>query len=85
MGITSAAEAKLDARIRPDISVLRSRTPYPRRHRPALAALPGGAQAGPAADDGGGPTQGGEGSARTTETISRTVSTERTNCPNDKT
>jgi nucleoid-associated protein YgaU len=42
MGLTSAAEAKLDARIRPDITTLRSRTPYPRRH-PALAVLPGGA------------------------------------------
>ncbi len=53
MGITSAAEAKLDARIRPEITVLRSRTSYPRRarggqaHRPALAVLPGGATAGP--------------------------------------
>jgi nucleoid-associated protein YgaU len=43
MGLTSAAEAKLDARIRPDITVLRSRTPYPRRHHPALAVLHGGA------------------------------------------
>ena len=43
MGLTSAAEARLDARIRPDITTLRSRTPYPRRHRPALAVLPGGA------------------------------------------
>jgi len=43
MALTSAAEAKLDARIRPDITILRSRTPYPRRHRPALAVLPGGA------------------------------------------
>jgi hypothetical protein len=42
MGITSAAEAKLDARIRPDITVMRSVTSYPRRHRPALAVLPGG-------------------------------------------
>ena len=41
--MTSAAEAKLDARIRPDITTLRSRTSYPRRHRPALAVLPGGA------------------------------------------
>lgn len=52
MGITSAAEAKLDARIRPEITVLRSRTSYPRRapghasRRPALAVLPGGADAG---------------------------------------
>ena len=45
MGITSAAEAKLDARIRPDITVLRSVTSYPRRHRPALAVLPGGREA----------------------------------------
>jgi nucleoid-associated protein YgaU len=49
MGITSAAEAKLDARIRPEITVMRSRTPYPRRgrgqasRRPALTVLPGGA------------------------------------------
>lgn len=49
MGITSAAEAKLDARIRPEIAVLRSRTSYPKRaraqaaRRPALAVLPGGA------------------------------------------
>jgi len=43
MGLTSAAEARLDARIRPDITMLRSRTPYPRRHRPALAVLTGGA------------------------------------------
>jgi nucleoid-associated protein YgaU len=43
MGLTSTAEAKLDARIRPDITTLRSRTPYPRRHRPTLAVLPGGA------------------------------------------
>jgi LysM domain len=52
MGMTSAAEAKLDARIRPEIAVLRSRTPYPRRsrgraiRRHALAVLPGGAEAG---------------------------------------
>jgi hypothetical protein len=52
MGMTSAAEAKLDARIRPEITVLRSRTPYPRRsrgqsaRRSALAVLPGGAAAG---------------------------------------
>jgi nucleoid-associated protein YgaU len=42
MGLTSPAEARLDARIRPEITTLRSRTPYPRRHRPALAVLPGG-------------------------------------------
>jgi hypothetical protein len=43
MGITSStAEAKLDARIRPDITVMRSVTSYPRRHRPSLAVLPGG-------------------------------------------
>jgi hypothetical protein len=36
MGMTSAAEAKLDARIRPEITILRSRTSYPRRaSRPA--------------------------------------------------
>lgn len=55
MGMTSAAEAKLDARIRPEITVLRSRTSYPRRARgraagrSALAVLPGGADAGHAA------------------------------------
>ncbi|MDR2983423.1 MAG: LysM peptidoglycan-binding domain-containing protein [Nocardiopsaceae bacterium] len=54
MGITSAAEAKLDARIRPEITVMRSRTSYPRRARgravrkPALTVLPGGADAGEA-------------------------------------
>jgi hypothetical protein len=42
VGNPSAAEAKLDARIRPEITVLRSVTPYPRRHRPALAVLNGG-------------------------------------------
>jgi nucleoid-associated protein YgaU len=52
MGLTSAAEAKLDARIRPDIAILRSRTPYPRRHRPALAVLPGGADPQGAAEAG---------------------------------
>ncbi|HEX7994048.1 MAG TPA: hypothetical protein VF506_09010, partial [Streptosporangiaceae bacterium] len=47
--MTSAAEAKLDARIRPEITILRSRTSYPRRtrrpvsRRPALSVLPGGA------------------------------------------
>jgi LysM domain len=45
----SAAEAKLDARIRPDITVLRSVTPYPRRHRPALTVLDGGIDNGQAA------------------------------------
>jgi hypothetical protein len=38
MAMTSAAEAKLDARIRPDITALRSRTSYPRR-RPAATAV----------------------------------------------
>lgn len=63
MGISSAAEAKLEASIRPEITVMRARTSYPRRHRPGLAALPGGqsdtaaralpaGQAGPAADAG---------------------------------
>jgi nucleoid-associated protein YgaU len=52
MGMTSAAEAKLDARIRPDITILRSRTSYPRRHRPALAVLPGGADLPAAAESG---------------------------------
>src|ERR1700722_10386882 len=31
MGMTSAAEAKLDARVRPDIAAMQARTPYPRR------------------------------------------------------
>jgi nucleoid-associated protein YgaU len=31
MSMTSAAEAKLDARVRPQISHMQSRTPYPRR------------------------------------------------------
>jgi hypothetical protein len=35
MGMTSAAEAKLDARVRPQISELRSRTPYPKRRSDA--------------------------------------------------
>lgn len=35
MGITSAAEAKLDARVRPQILQLRSRTPYPKRRSDA--------------------------------------------------
>jgi LysM domain len=42
VGNPSAAEAKLDARIRPEITVLRSVTPYPRRHRPAPSVLDGG-------------------------------------------
>ncbi len=42
MGMTSAAEAKLDARIRPEIAVMRSRTSYPKRRRAATAeATPG--------------------------------------------
>ena len=52
MGITSAAEAKLDARIRPDITILRSRTSYPRRYRPVLTVLPGGAERRQAAERG---------------------------------
>jgi nucleoid-associated protein YgaU len=35
MGTMSAAEAKLDAAIRPEITVLRARSSYPVRHRPA--------------------------------------------------
>lgn len=35
MGMTSAAEAKLDARVRPQISELRSRTPYPKQRSDA--------------------------------------------------
>lgn len=41
MAITSAAEAKLDARIRPEITALRSRTPYPKRR--TSASVPGAA------------------------------------------
>jgi len=80
MGITSAAEAKLDARIRPDITVLRSRTPYPRRHRPPLSVIAGGADAGPAAAAGTATTESGEQCAgsSSTQTFARTVSTERT-------
>jgi hypothetical protein len=49
MAMTSAAEAKLDSRIRPEISVLRSKTSYPKRsraqaaRRPDLTVLRGGA------------------------------------------
>ncbi|HEX9065498.1 MAG TPA: LysM peptidoglycan-binding domain-containing protein [Streptosporangiaceae bacterium] len=50
MGDSSAAEAKLEAALRPEISVMRARTSYPRRHRPVLTALPGGA-ARPAEDE----------------------------------
>lgn len=71
MGMTSAAEAKLDARIRPEIAVLRSRTPYPRRahgpaaRRPARAVLPGGAEAGrPAKPSGDGDGSAGAGAVR---------------------
>lgn len=31
MGMTSAAEQKLNARIRPDVTAMRTRTPYPKR------------------------------------------------------
>lgn len=47
--MTSAAEAKLDSRIRPEITVLRSKTSYPKRsrgqaaRRPDLTVLRGGA------------------------------------------
>ncbi len=56
MGVASAAEAKLDARIRPDITVLRSVTPYPRRRRPALTVLDGGIDPGAAAGPAGAET-----------------------------
>jgi hypothetical protein len=52
VGNPSAAEAKLDARIRPEITVLRSVTPYPRRHRPALTVLDGGVLDGGVLDGG---------------------------------
>jgi nucleoid-associated protein YgaU len=35
MGMTSAAEAKLDARVRPQILEMRARTPYPKRRSDA--------------------------------------------------
>ncbi len=38
MGMTSAAEAKLAARVRPDIVAMRARTPYP--HRRTAGAVP---------------------------------------------
>jgi hypothetical protein len=40
MGMTSAAEAKLDARVRPQILQLRSRTPYPKRRSDAESQQP---------------------------------------------
>lgn len=80
MGITSAAEAKLDARIRPDITVLRSRTSYPRRHRPPLSVIAGGADAAPSVAAGTATTERSEQFARSsgTQTFSSTVSTGRT-------
>ena len=80
MGITSAAEAKLDARIRPDITVLRSRTSYPRRHRPPLSVIEGAAEAGPSVGAGTPAIESSEQFARSTrsQTLARTVSTERT-------
>ncbi len=57
MGFTSAAEAKLDARIRPDITEMRSRTPYPKRRLsvvpPAGTGAAGGSAAEPASRGGG--------------------------------
>jgi len=59
MGMTSAAEAKLDARIRPEIAIMRSRTSYPKRRlavvtepaigREAVAAAASAAAAGDSA------------------------------------
>ncbi|HXP18895.1 MAG TPA: hypothetical protein VN840_04520, partial [Streptosporangiaceae bacterium] len=46
----SAAEAKLDAAIRPEITVLRSRSSYPVRHRPAESSRTAGADGGGAGD-----------------------------------
>jgi nucleoid-associated protein YgaU len=76
--MTSAAEAKLDARIRPDITAMRSRTSYPRRHRPPLAVIAGGGDAGAAAG-GAATAESSEQFARSsgTQTFARTVSTER--------
>jgi LysM domain len=57
MGFTSAAEAKLDARIRPDITEMRSRTPYPKRRLsvvpPAGTGAAGGSATGGSAAAGG--------------------------------
>jgi len=44
MGMTSAAEAKLEARIRPDITMMRASTPYPKR-RLAVAGEAGSEEA----------------------------------------
>ncbi len=78
MGITSAAEAKLDARIRPDITVLRSRTSYPRRHRPPLSVIAGGLAAGPSAAAAAVESSQQFASSTRSQTFARTVSTERT-------
>jgi hypothetical protein len=80
MGITSAAEAKLDARIRPDITQLRSRTSYPRRHRPPLSAIAGGTAPGGHQASGASTTERSELFAQSSsaETISRTVRAEQT-------
>jgi LysM domain len=80
MGISSAAEAKLEASIRPEITVLRARTSYPRRHRPPVAALPGsqpdaavralpGGQAGSAVDGANADTAAGAGGADDTPIV----------------
>jgi nucleoid-associated protein YgaU len=53
MGLTSAAEAKLDARIRPDITEMRSRTPYPKRRLSVVPPAGGSAAAEPASTGGG--------------------------------
>jgi LysM repeat protein len=45
MGMTSAAEAKLNARIRPDIAAMRSRTPYPKRRLSVVPAIAAGSPA----------------------------------------
>jgi nucleoid-associated protein YgaU len=49
MGFTSAAEAKLDARIRPDITEMRSRTPYPKRRLSVVPTAGPGTPGGPGA------------------------------------
>jgi hypothetical protein len=38
MAMTSAAEARFDARVRPEINVMRARTAYPQRHRRPASA-----------------------------------------------
>lgn len=58
MGMTSAAEEKLNARIRPDITAMRSRTPYPKRRLSVVPPVDGEpAAATPGAGVGASPSQ----------------------------